>query len=920
MDETCHPMVTDPSFARQRYDMTSVKQSQGFQNLSQQVQSLITSLSQGMKDFEGLRIVLIDAQKQTRDHINEALYQQQAQQRKERCREQFLASLWFTEINSREERIADAHRETFEWIFDESSQDVRPWDSFIQWLESDQNVYWINGKAGSGKSTLMSFLCHHPRTKISLRVWSRKRSLLMPRFFFWSGGTLLQKSIEGLLRSLIWQILNELPDLDVGFDQPIAAWTERRLRTTLRKLVQLALKSHTICFFIDGMDEFAADHDELVAFIRQAMQGTDVKVCLSSRPYRAFKEAFRSSAKLRLQDLTRNDIKKFLIDTFQGMEQASSSSVSEDPLWPEKVTLRISLRAEGIFLWVALAARDQMHGLRNGDSLTQLEERLDNLPNEIEGVYAHMLSQIEKCYQREASKLLQVALHAAQHDVDCTLLGLTLASHGQLNDIIASPGGIPEPDLLTISHSVRERIGITCAGLLEIRGEPEADDPTLERGGEDTIYQIFNLDSHVDVEFVHRTAIDFMQDQRQGGAFLKASSPPEFDPQVSYVKVSLAKLSLFGRRYDKHVIEIMSQMWDAENRVGVAQEYLCEFINDAMSNIDLTHPDWDPDSPWCTRWGSLSYDMHPNDPPTESESVLSSSREYFYSIVSHLGARPCRGMPGKEPAFMAYAALHGLFRYLLQVLISQKVLIVPGVANWILCCSHYEGRKHETKGIIASVLLTGECLRRGADPNLKVRLHTMLTCNYTVWSIFLETMLYYLHYHPQGHRFTLTEGDLAEFRTACLQTTLAFIECGVDLHTFVTLWVSAGDSTPRGFKGGPNEYAIRARRVYGFKVELSPVAIFEQCFNKLDEVTQIRNICATKGAGPYRKCLGMKVRTFIGIHIDNVRQYDLSGHESGTFIRLFERDLSTRAATEHFKYRCVQLGDEIYHDRLETIE
>lgn len=509
--------------------MASLQQTQGFQDLNQQVRDLITSLSQGEKRFEELKMVLRHENKQSRNHIDMVFQQQQVQQKKEKYREQLLASLWFTEINSREERTPDAHRETFQWIFDKSGQAVRPWDNFVQWLESGRDAYWINGKAGSGKSTLMSFLCQDDRTKESLRVWSGKKSLLMLKFFFWSGGSLLEKCIEGLLRSLIWQILNDLPDLDVEFSQPIAAWTERRLRTTLQKIVQLALNTHFLCFFIDGLDEFGGEQDELISFIQEAMQGTNVKFCLSSRPYRAFEKAFGSSAKLRLQDLTRKDIQSFVVDNLQSTEQASGITL-QHPLWLEDVTEKILWRAEGVFLWVSLAVRDQMHGLRNGDSPARLEERLESLPSEVEGVYAHMLSQIEKYYRREASQFLQIALHGAQYSYDRTLLGFALASLGRLDEILGSPDSLPELELLTISHSIRERIGVTCAGLLEVHDDANTGedglffrslrhDLALDAGGEVTKDETLYLESHATIDFVHRTALDFLKDPRHGGAF-----------------------------------------------------------------------------------------------------------------------------------------------------------------------------------------------------------------------------------------------------------------------------------------------------------------------------------------------------------------------------------------------------------------
>jgi len=76
-----------------------------------------------------------------------------------------LRCLNYKEMLDRHDRITDRHRETFEWIFYENTPehiaDVS-WDSFSQWLKNPSQLYWITGKAGAGKSTLMKFLHDDP--------------------------------------------------------------------------------------------------------------------------------------------------------------------------------------------------------------------------------------------------------------------------------------------------------------------------------------------------------------------------------------------------------------------------------------------------------------------------------------------------------------------------------------------------------------------------------------------------------------------------------------------------------------------------------------------------------------------------------------------------------------------------------------
>ncbi|KAE8448726.1 hypothetical protein EG329_008941 [Mollisiaceae sp. DMI_Dod_QoI] len=121
----------------------------------------------------------------------------------------------------RMEVIAKAHEDTLQWIFKEPEAIHKPWDSFVQWLRKGGGIYWINGKAASGKSTLMKYISDHPTTMKNLNIWLSNfeystRQLVTGRFFFWNSGILEQRSQTGLLRSLLYEILNAQKDLIPG--------------------------------------------------------------------------------------------------------------------------------------------------------------------------------------------------------------------------------------------------------------------------------------------------------------------------------------------------------------------------------------------------------------------------------------------------------------------------------------------------------------------------------------------------------------------------------------------------------------------------------------------------------------------------------------------------------------------------------
>jgi myosin heavy subunit len=57
--------------------------------------------------------------------------------------------LYFVSIDDREEDIAQAHKNTFEWVYRDEQ------GSISQWLRQGTNLYWIRGKAGSGNDYMI---------------------------------------------------------------------------------------------------------------------------------------------------------------------------------------------------------------------------------------------------------------------------------------------------------------------------------------------------------------------------------------------------------------------------------------------------------------------------------------------------------------------------------------------------------------------------------------------------------------------------------------------------------------------------------------------------------------------------------------------------------------------------------------------
>ncbi|KAI9150625.1 Protein SERAC1 [Paramyrothecium foliicola] len=121
----------------------------------------------------------------------------------------FIYALRPPERDNRLEQIEKNFGHTFHWAFENSSIGLS------DWLSHGSGIFWVSGKPGSGKSTFMKFLLHDPRMTelLGSRKWKSSSTQIVAEFFFHFRGTALQKSFQGLMRSLLSRFLEEEPRL-----------------------------------------------------------------------------------------------------------------------------------------------------------------------------------------------------------------------------------------------------------------------------------------------------------------------------------------------------------------------------------------------------------------------------------------------------------------------------------------------------------------------------------------------------------------------------------------------------------------------------------------------------------------------------------------------------------------------------------
>lgn len=448
-----------------------------------------------------------------------------------RRQQRILDSLWYRMLDHRINSVSEAHLGTFDWALHPPTGEIE-WENLSQWLKFGSGIYWIHGKPGSGKTTLMKYLYDNSATRSLLSEWAKNKPLLMPQFFFWNLGTPEEKTQYGLYRGLLYYILKDNPSLIPDLLPEMWRETHNDGRATDRTsldnrasnlkppteeemmLAFSRLKAHTqaaLCFFIDGLDEYSGDPFRLITFLEKLVSD-DIKVVVSSRPIPSCFQAFSRGPKLRLQDLTRNDIKTYVHDTI-ALHPHTETIIGMDSTILDKIQGELTEKASGVFLWVILACRSLIQGFAAYDTPEELQQRLKELPPELNDLFMHILQKFDPRYHEQAAKLLRLCYHSTNLKTDpgypheaLFTLGLALVDADNLN--ITKPlqyNRLSEDEKISKCKLLEARLRSRCCGLLEIQfGDSRLGFSPLK---EHSNCQI--VDSTVD--FIHRTVFEFLK-------------------------------------------------------------------------------------------------------------------------------------------------------------------------------------------------------------------------------------------------------------------------------------------------------------------------------------------------------------------------------------------------------------------------
>ncbi|KAJ8111143.1 hypothetical protein ONZ43_g5693 [Nemania bipapillata] len=440
-----------------------------------------------------------------------------------------LESLRFEEMPHRHWQIRDNYTDTYAWIFDTEIS------TFADWLANQDGLFWISGKAGSGKSTLLKYLADSPRTKKSLAQWAAGNKLHTASFYFWNAGNSMQKSQQGLLQSLLFQVLSICPEVAERVcpdrwksaesnglqDLQPRPWKKDEIVDCLERTFALTADSARFCFFIDGLDEYQGDdHYTVIQLIDRLQASKSAKFCVSSRPWNVFRLHYGDgkTSTLTLEDKTRSDMSKYIRGTLE-LDARFLQLKAREPE-ADGLAREVSEKANGVFLWVFLVVRELLHGLNELDDLATLQRRLRALPVDLELYFQHMLDQLDRFYQEKTAMALLVAVIARSSPPADVVYGIENGTEWAQLSRMAEIQAIDYPQRKNLRLRVQYLLNKWCRDLL-------------------------GISSHVDydrIEFLHRTVRDFLCSETIW-RLLEKRAGRGFNPRLLLCRAFLAQIA-----------------------------------------------------------------------------------------------------------------------------------------------------------------------------------------------------------------------------------------------------------------------------------------------------------------------------------------------------------------------------------------
>jgi len=355
---------------------------------------------------------------------------------------------------------------TCDWLFKNSLYD--------EWFRNARDIMWVIGHPGSGKTTLMRYA--------SERSPNLDEASHQATFFFYNRGSQLQRSPEGLLRSLLRQILEQsrrsksfwhLVDDFVKRHKSLADfrnWAVVDLFDLLERCISLLLETTPLRIFIDALDECrggpdSEDHEKVIRNLAKRIRRMvethkqsehRLSVCISCRhvPNLTTLETYYQVV---VEKENGGDIGEFV-----DQELADTYLKPDSPFLAE-LKEAILERADGSFQWTKLVTSKIVDMLRIYRPQEEIMAAIRSLPVDLTRLYDEIIGTLLEREDRDLSLRLfrlacfsheELSVSALRAALNINSKSPAISSDDEMTDRLPILSG----GLATIVHPVRRKL------------------------------------------------------------------------------------------------------------------------------------------------------------------------------------------------------------------------------------------------------------------------------------------------------------------------------------------------------------------------------------------------------------------------------------------------------------------------------
>ncbi|KIL85180.1 ankyrin repeat protein [Fusarium avenaceum] len=314
-------------------------------------------------------------------------------------RAQCFKALHFDDIDYEPGRIVEPGDKACQWLLEDRS--------YSNWHNNGRGILWILGNPGSGKSTLIKHAIHGCRENTT------PGSAHTLSFFFHNQGKLLQHTAEGLLRALLYQLLERFPEQTRTFSERFdtqktkspdgTVWRTSYLMRHLEACLEKVVERYDLRVFVDALDECRVEDEEgddetqeirdLIRKLQEVEQRLrssphKLSLCFACRHYPNLARPGVDNHIIAEQGNGR-DIKDFVHE-----ELLREITLDEEKGLRESLEKEIVHSALGNFLWVTLVTSRAISMHRNYEPA--LLEEVQKIPSKISQIYESTISTLIK--------------------------------------------------------------------------------------------------------------------------------------------------------------------------------------------------------------------------------------------------------------------------------------------------------------------------------------------------------------------------------------------------------------------------------------------------------------------------------------------------------------------------------------------